>query len=129
MTARNVRKRFKPRVYIEYMAPALSKYSYIKSYSTADKALGKNKTKVIGNNTELVEDPSGSISVELHGHRVLTFRRNNDIVLDSAGWKTSTTKDRLNRYTPNSVSIHQRDGVWYVKVNGKEQEFRDGMVI
>jgi len=111
------------------MAPALSKYSYIKSYSTADKALGQNKTKVIGNNTELVEDFSGSISIELHGNRILTFKRSNDIVLDSAGWQTSTTKDRLNRYTPKSVSITQRDGVWYVKRNGREQEFRDGMVI
>lgn len=107
--------------------PALSKYSHVTSYSKADKALGDKNSLVIGNNTELVRDRSGSISVELHGHRVITFQQNSTIVLDSAGYQTTTTKDRLNRYTPNSVRVFQDDFEWYVRVDGEEYRFNDGM--
>lgn len=47
--------------------------------------------------------------------------------LSSCGYQTSTTKERLNRYSPNRVV--QRDFVWYVQNDGDLVEFRDGMVL
>jgi len=38
-----------------------------------------------------------------------------------------TTKDRINQYSP--VRVYQRDFTWYVKINGKEYQFMDGMVV
>lgn len=112
------------------MSPALSDYNHVKSYSKADKALGDRRTKTIGNNTELVRKRSGDIAVELHGNEVVRFYSDGrEVGLSSAGYRTSTTKDRLNRYSPRGVSVVQRQGTWYLKRNGQKIPFEDGMAI
>lgn len=110
------------------MAPALSKYSYIESYSTAEKALGNRRSRVIGNNTELIRK-GDDIAVELHGNEIIRFFSNGNVRLSSRGYETSTTKDRLNRYTPRGVSVRQRDYKWYLTRRGKEIPFEDGMTL
>jgi len=110
------------------MSPALSDYNHVTNYSKADEALGDRRTKTIGNNTKLVRK-NRDIGVELHGNEVVRFYGGGEVGLSSAGYRTSTTKDRLNRYTPRGVNVVQRDGVWYVKRNGSKTEFRDGMTI
>lgn len=111
------------------MSPALSDYSHVTSYRKADKALGDRNSKVIGNNTELVRK-GRDIAVELHGHEVVRFYAGGgEIGLSSAGYQTTTTKDRLNRYTPSDISVVQRDYKWYLKRRGNKTEFRDGMTV
>ena len=55
------------------------------------------------------------------------------IRLDSGGWETFTTKERMNRYLPEGVSVFQKAGVWYVgdlRFGGiVEVPFSDGMLI
>lgn len=111
------------------MSPALREYNHLKDYRSADKALGQKDSKVIGNNTKLVRNVNGSISVTLHGHEIIRYNRGGTISLSSAGYTTDTTKDRLNRYTPSNVSVVQRDFEWYLKRNGSETRFRDGTTI
>lgn len=111
------------------MAPALDKYSHVTSYSKADKVLGDSNSKVIGNNTELVRRNGSTIVVKLHGHPVVKYNRGGSTQVSSAGYKTSTTKDRINRYTPAGVSVVQRDFQWFLKKNGEKREFRDGMKV
>lgn len=107
----------------------LSDYDYLKDYSSAERALGDRNSKVIGNNTELVKRPSGNIVVELHGHGIVKYMPNGTTKVSSAGYQTSTTKDRLNRYTPSNVSVVQRDYEWYLKKGSRKQKFQDGMTI
>lgn len=116
-------------IYIEYMAPALRKYSHLKDWKSADKALGDNDSKVIGNNTKLVRLSGGDIAVLLHGNRVVRYNTNGDVQISSAEWKTTTTKDRLNRYTDSKTTVRQSDFDWYVMRGGNRVEFRDGMTV
>lgn len=109
--------------------PALSKYDHLKDWKSARKALGKKEEKNIGNNTYLVRMPNNDIAVTLHGSRVVRYRKGGATQVSSAGYKTSTTKDRINRYTPSNVSVVQRDYEWYLKKNGSKQPFQDGMRI
>jgi len=67
----------------------------------------------IGNNTqELFVD--GARCIVLHATTVLRFRANGDIVLDSGGWRTATTKDRINKYLPAPWRVRQVDGSWFL---------------
>jgi len=109
------------------MAPALSKYDHLKDWKIADKALGDRDSKVIGNNTELVRLGNGDIAVTLHGNRIVRYNKDGGVQVSSAGWKTVTTKDRLNRYTDSKTRIFQEDYTWYVKRGGKRVRFEDGM--
>ncbi len=81
----------------------------------------------IGNNTyaEILYD--NTVAIKLHNTYVVKINPNGTYTLNSGGWQTVTTKDRINQYSP--VRVYQRDFTWYVKINGKEYPFMDGMVV
>jgi hypothetical protein len=56
--------------------------------------------------------------LKLHGNAIAYKYNdpNNTISIDSCGWFTNTTKERLNGLP--GVSIKQKKGIWYL--NGKE---------
>jgi len=112
------------------MAPKLSSYSHVTSWKKADKALGEQKEKTIGNNTKLVRARNGDVYVTLHGNRVIRFTHNPpDIILSSGGHKSSTTKDRLNRYTPSGFRVVQEDYRWYLETPDGRVPFTDQISI
>lgn len=94
-------------------------------YQQADRMLqGRcRESRKLGNNTYLVRR-DGGIAVRLHATDVVTFKLNGDVLLNSGGWRTPTTKDRINQYAP--VIIAQERGVWFV---GGNNVFADNMVI
>jgi len=53
--------------------------------------------------------------MSLHGHTI-AIKEGNSLKITNAGWKSNTTKERLNGL-PN-VSICQKKGNWYL--NGEE---------
>lgn len=85
-----------------------------------------NRRKV-GNNTyaEILQD--NSVSITLHSTDVVTIHEDGTYTLRSGGWQTLTTKDRINQYSP--VRVYQRNFEWFVKINGKEFPFMEGMVV
>jgi hypothetical protein len=88
----------------------------------------RNKdSRKIGNNTyaEILHDDT--VAIKLHSTYVVKINPNGTYTLNSGGWQTVTTKDRINQYSP--VRVYQRDFSWYVKINGKEYPFMDGMVV
>jgi len=88
----------------------------------------RDKTsRKIGNNTyaEILHD--NTVAIKLHSTYVVKINSNGTYTLNSGGWQTVTTKDRINQYSP--VRVYQRDFTWYVKINGKEYPFMDGMVV
>ena len=88
----------------------------------------RNKdSRKIGNNTyaEILSD--NTVAIKLHSTYVVKIRDDGTYTLNSGGWQTVTTKDRINQYSP--VRVYQRDFTWYVKINGKEFQFMDGMVV
>lgn len=93
----------------------------INSYLSADAALHHRgtgepmDTRVIANNTVLERLVSGDIAVKLHHTRVVTFHDYPDaddpdqgeyVTLNTGGWYTVTTKDRMNRYAPDNVAVN-----------------------
>lgn len=88
-----------------------------------------NKPNKIANNTYKTET-AGGYTIRLHNTDILTLE-NQVITLDSGGWRTVTTKDRLNKYLPSPWSIKQRKGKWYLvdELHEIEHEYRDGIKI
>jgi len=57
---------------------------------------------------------------------------NEQITLNSGGWRTNTTKNRMNQ-TSNQFGlgyrVFQKNFEWFVEFKGRIVPFRDGMVI
>jgi len=83
----------------------------------------KDRRKV-GNNTYAEILPDGSVGIMLHSTYVVKIHPDNSATLNSGGWHTSTTKDRINQYSP--VRVYQRKGEWYLESG---LEYEDGMVV
>jgi hypothetical protein len=71
------------------------------------------KTRKIGNNTYAEIEYDNSVSIRLHGTSVVRFYPNGLVKLNSGGWRTSTTKDRINKYSP--VSVYQKNFEWFLR--------------
>lgn len=91
-----------------------------------------NRLVVKGNTTiELVNETT--ITVRFHHTAIFRITSDGTITLNSGGYKTTTTKRRLNeiarlgQYGYDSVfTVHQKDYNWYV--NG-DIPFEDGMTL
>lgn len=68
--------------------------------------------KLLQNNTYLYKRDENAYAVQLHLTDVVTIRRDGTFVLNSGGWRTPTTKERINNYAP--CTIQQMGGIWYV---------------
>jgi hypothetical protein len=78
---------------------------------------GKNKeNRPIANNTRVIRRAENMIAIRLHNTDIITFYENGAIGLNSGGWKTVTTKDRMTRFTPRNIGVSSDRGVWYVVV-------------
>lgn len=69
------------------------------------------------------------IGVRLHSTVVVEMHRDGSYVLDSGGWQTVTTRDRMNRFTPPGVRVWQADHEWFVADRYGERPFEDGMTV
>ena len=94
------------------------------NYATANNKLGKRDRAKVARNTYL-ERRGDCIALKLHATDIATLYPSGALALNSGGWRTATTKDRLS----SVVRIHQERGQWYVTVSGKVYTFRDGMTI
>ena len=77
--------------------------------------LGKRNRgeRKVGNNTYAYIEYDGSVSIALHGTVVVRFFQNGLVQLNSGGWRTHTTKDRINQYSP--VGVYQKKGEWFLR--------------
>ena len=83
-------------------------------------------------NTKVTYSPERDASyVYLHGNHIATIL-DTSIELYTCGWKTPTTKSRLNailKVHGNDARIFQRDFEWFVIDNGQKVPFTEGMVL
>ncbi len=99
------------------------------TYAEAERlhARGRGGRKKLENNTYL-HRVGDSYAVRLHSTDVVTIHPDGTYTLDSGGWRTPTTKDRISRYSP--VVVCQGRCVWYVckpRDWSNRVPFRDGM--
>lgn len=86
---------------------------------------GKNlkKANVIINT--FTHPGTGKISdYYLHGNRIAEYHHETKkLTISDCGWKTNTTKGRLNSILPHNYFIYQKDWTWYLNIWGKEEVF------
>jgi len=107
------------------------------SYAVWDSQLqGRCKAqRKVSNNTVLRRLDDGSIAMRLHQTDVVTVDKTGKLTLNSGGWRTPTTKGRINDATrelmrDNAPGIHQVDGIWLISPRCSWDEtmtFADGM--
>jgi hypothetical protein len=69
------------------------------------------KDRKIGHNTYASVMPD-AVAIRYHGTVIVKFYNEGTIVLNSGGWQTSTTKNRMNMLLPRRYGISQKDFVW-----------------
>lgn len=93
------------------------------TFKTAGEKLGNRDRKKLENNTYLVRVDDKTFGVKLHNTIVVYIHQNGRFTLDTGGWRTNTTKDRINRYGP--ASVHQNNNIWYIG----QGIFEDGVIV
>jgi hypothetical protein len=98
------------------------------AYKEAEAFLGDRPLLKIGHNT-LLSKRDGEYFVVFHGTEIVTIT-NKNIRLNSGGFRTATTKDRINTILPAGYHLTTKDGIWYLSVPqvGKVH-FKDLMTI
>jgi hypothetical protein len=94
------------------------------------------KQRKISNNTWLIRQEDGSIAMKLHATIIVTVQPDGKITLNSGGWRTPTTKGRINDalrelLRDSAPGISQADGIWLIYPAGgyatKSLTFADNM--
>ena len=80
-------------------------------------------SKIVANNTFEYNTEDGRLYYRLHMTDIMVFRPDGSIVLDTGGWKTSTTKERMNRFLPKGISVWQSKGRWFL---GRSHHYTKG---
>lgn len=81
-------------------------------YERLVKAMNGRPTKKLDRNTYARQDGPNRIIVSLHGNDIITATPN-IVTYRDCGWKTVTTKDRLNQWMPAGCYVHQEDFCWF----------------
>lgn len=95
---------------------------------------GCEKTTEKGAYRDVVVEMPDSMTVYFYHQTPVVAEKNGEYRLTSGGWQTSTTKERINQYTPRGVKVIQRDYEWYVELpsavwDSNRVDFEDGMTI
>jgi len=79
---------------------------------------------------EVYQLPDGTLVFYLHQHAIVALKPIGgrvSVTLDSCGWRTYTTKLRMNRWIPGGYLVYQKRYTWYLKTPTGTQEFYDGI--
>lgn len=89
------------------------------------------KGRVVARNTWRYQTADGVEHIRLHGTDVVDFLPKGKVRLNSGGWKTVTTKDRINSFSP--FKVYSDRGVWMVYADRESGlqpiPFFDGIVL
>lgn len=83
----------------------------------------KGSAKLVLPNTVQYTKPNGDVCFRFHHTDIIIKHKDGSFTLTSGGWKTKTTKERLNELTGSRIS--QSRGIWFIG----DVPFQDGMKI
>lgn len=92
--------------------------------------LGSRDEKKIRYKTWAVREGS-SVGIRHHNTTVILYDEDGTITMDCAGWRSHTTKERLNNWLPPGWGIYQKNHVWYLHNNQGPNKwtYKDGIQI
>lgn len=97
------------------------------NYKQADSQLqGRNaQSRKLGRNTYL-QRRGKNIAVMLHKTDIATYMPSGSVTLNTDGWRTLTTSDRLRGL---GHQVYTTKGVWFLHGYGEPVKFKDGLTI
>lgn len=103
------------------------------SYTRLDKYLGNREEKLVKSSnlqTRALRRNDSTIAIRLVETDIVTFLENGDVVLNSGGWKTQTTKRRINDHLPVGWGLYQEKREWYLynRANGYFWDNKDNRI-
>lgn len=81
----------------------------VHDHATACELLGSRGSRRIGHNTWLRETREG-VAVRYHETDIVVYRPDGSIRLDTGGWITATTVERMHRLVPREIIVSRRKG-------------------
>lgn len=89
----------------------------------------RDKRKLANNTYGTIAD-DGKITIRLHATDIVTIWPDR-VTYDSGGWRTVTTRERMNRYLPGNQGhgFYQDKGVMYLAIAGQHSIFYDGITV
>jgi hypothetical protein len=118
----------------------LNSFKECRAYLDKGKNRKNTMDRPIANNTRVIQTSDDRIGIKLHNTFIVKYFDNTHldcinygdlIQFDTGGWKTVTTKDRMNRFCP--IDIWSERHVWYISIgnwtdkNRKVYHFEDNM--
>jgi len=106
----------------------MNKHSIIpNNFTDARTLLGDADERTVDRNTILLPMPDGSIGLKYHRTVIVRYNPDGTVTVDAGGWRTSTTKQRMNQAIPAGFRIFSKARTWHVDApNGETYEFQDG---
>jgi len=99
------------------------------SFTARPAPAGSSKPYIVGYSTFQYKTEDGTLVTRQHNTDIVKERKG-IYTLDTGGWRTRTTKDRLNAFTP--YQVYSDKGIWYVQEahwDGRKVPYYDGMVL
>jgi hypothetical protein len=96
------------------------------TYPNCQEILAKRESKKLANNTYLYRKDN-VFCVKLHNTDVVTIYDDDRQSINSGGYLTKTTKDRINTFS--FASVFQERGLWFLRQNNEKIPFFDGIEI
>ena len=87
------------------------------------------QTHTIGQCATTVAGDGNYTIVTYHSTQVVKYNQS-EIILNSGGWRTHTTKTRMNQASNQfnlGYTVYQKDFDWFVEYNGLTLDFADNM--
>lgn len=107
----------------------------IHDFWSAEAFLNGRRERKLAHNTVVLdhglEFGDRVLSVKYHYTIIVRYISRKAIQLNSGGWETSTTKERINKLLPPEWGLSQEKFVWKLwnRITDKEYLFEDNMII
>ena len=91
--------------------------TYTEAKALIQTARSRNNGKPLACHTRLM-DRGTYFAIRYHSTNIIEICSNGAYYLNSGGWQTATTKNRINRYMPFGWYLWQKDFQWYISSPG-----------
>ena len=100
------------------------------NYNELDQFLGKKEDRPYGNNTRVHRTGKTQIAIKHFETDIMLFTENL-IMIDCQGWRSYTTKERINNNLPKGYGLYQKHNQWYLWDREKDESlvYEDGITI
>jgi hypothetical protein len=95
----------------------------------AQKKRGYDNKRLAGNT--VLSEKDSCFAIDFYNTTIIKIHKDNTYELNADGFRTATTKERLNTFSP--ASIYQKRGVWFFNYNpiaeNEDATFFDGAIV